>query len=184
MNRSAAAPGALGAFPARCRRRRARLWRDRRRGVRAGGACADRGRDAGRGRAEDSSRGELRGAGPRAAVRRMAQRHHLRDGGAQDAVRAFRRADRRHRGSTGTLWGEPVDVARHAPGLRAEGRDLHGAARLPRTPTASGRRPASWTCKGERRWTLLVSPVSMRRPGASSRMARCACRRSSMPTRS
>ena len=30
-------------------------------------------------------------------------------------------------GSTGTLWGEPVDVERARAGLRAEGRNLHGA---------------------------------------------------------
>ena len=53
-------------------------------------------------------------------VRRLAQRDHLRDGGPRDAVRALRRDDRGHR-LQATLWGEPVDVARHAPACEPKG---------------------------------------------------------------
>ena len=69
--------------------RRARLWTDARGRVRGGGPRVDHSGYVGESRADVSGRGELRSAGSRALVGRMAQQRHLRDAGAADAVRAL-----------------------------------------------------------------------------------------------
>ena len=52
----------------------------------------------------------------------------------------------------GTLWGEPVDVARHAPACEPKGA-TYTALRVAKEPTAAGRPAASWTSNGEPAWT-------------------------------
>ena len=62
----------------------------------------------------------MRGPRQGAPARRMAERDHLRDGDTRHAVRALavRIEGTRLRGQ---LWGEPVDVARHAPACEPKG---------------------------------------------------------------
>ncbi len=58
-----------------------------------------------------------------------------------------------------TLWGELVDVARHAPACEPKGATYrHYGSR--KKPTACGRRVASWTYERADKWTPAGSRVS------------------------
>ena len=113
FRRSAREQGQMGAFPTRCRRRHARMGCDRGGGVRAGGPCVD-GRIthaevtpqvAVEVKCEASDIEFLFVEWLNAIIYEMAVRRML-----------FGRFAVRIDGGRleGTLWGEPVDVARHA----------------------------------------------------------------------
>lgn len=57
----------------------------------------------------------------------------------------------------GTLWGEPVDVERHAPEPKGA---TYTAPNVTADHDGCGQRPALWTCNGDRPWPLVASRVS------------------------
>src|SRR6478609_4466459 len=110
----------MGAFPARCRRRRAGMGGDGSGGLRAGGSCVDGCHHPCGGQAASRRRSKVRGVGHRAFVRRVA--HGLIYEMAVRSMLFGRFAVRIEGGRLdGTLWGEPVDVARHAPACEPKG---------------------------------------------------------------